>query len=521
MEAAAEAHRRSTGRRGRGTGMASSPTSSGAETPPPAGGRGSGAAAVARLSPPPRAVPDDDGATFPDAVPSPHSSVSSHTASSPDVLARGVLRTSQDLQTKARSSTSLGSQVMYGTRSYDLMYDMLFGIRLTTGRTSAMPLTDVVEEDFRDFTKLAVPRAGSDITPAHSSYDFKFKDYCPKVFRQLRERFGIDAADYMVSLTGDYVLTELSTPGKSGSVFFFSADERFIIKTVSKAEARHLLEILPTYCDHMMKNPHSLITRFFGLHRVKPFKGKKTHFVVMGNIFVPDREIAERYDLKGSTLGRTALEHGQDRSEVDVTTTFKDLDFRRKLLVSADKAKVFREQIVNDAEFLASMKIMDYSLLIGVHKEEPQGRRRQRPRSLSIRSAVDRKKDRTRAASMRLEPLNLDLDNLDLDHIPQEKTVSVFQRDEGGWGSLYSIEEGSREIYYLGIIDILTPYNGKKKLEHAYKSIKYDKNSISAVSPEQYAKRFVKFMLDIVEDSSVEGYSERPNQSGRSVPASM
>merc|ERR1711974_452335 len=107
------------------------------------------------------------------------------------------------------------------------------------------------------------------------------------------------------------------------------------------------------------------------------------------------------------------------------------------------------------------------------------------------------------------------------DHIPQEKTVSVFQSDEGGWGSLFSIEEGSREIYYLGIIDILTPYNWKKKLEHAYKSIKYDKNSITAVSPEQYAQRFVKFMLDIVEDSNIEGYSDRPSQSGRSVPASM
>ena len=30
--------------------------------------------------------------------------------------------------------------------------------------------------------------------PSH----FKFKEYCPIVFRNLRERFGIDDTDYMV-----------------------------------------------------------------------------------------------------------------------------------------------------------------------------------------------------------------------------------------------------------------------------------------------------------------------------------
>lgn len=34
--------------------------------------------------------------------------------------------------------------------------------------------------------------------PSH----FKFKEYCPQVFRNLRDRFGIDDQDYLVRLLG-------------------------------------------------------------------------------------------------------------------------------------------------------------------------------------------------------------------------------------------------------------------------------------------------------------------------------
>lgn len=40
---------------------------------------------------------------------------------------------------------------------------------------------------------------GDELTPG-AKYDFKFKDYAPWAFRQLREQFGIDPADYLVRL---------------------------------------------------------------------------------------------------------------------------------------------------------------------------------------------------------------------------------------------------------------------------------------------------------------------------------
>jgi hypothetical protein len=87
---------------------------------------------------------------------------------------------------------------------------------------------------------------GNELTPG-VMYDFKFKDYAPWVFRHLRETFHIDAADYMMSLTNKYILSELGSPGKSGSFFYYSSDYRFIIKTIPQSEHKFMRKILKEY----------------------------------------------------------------------------------------------------------------------------------------------------------------------------------------------------------------------------------------------------------------------------------
>ena len=44
--------------------------------------------------------------------------------------------------------------------------------------------------------------------------------------------------EYLLSICGDQALRELPSPGKSGSVFFLSHDDRFIIKTMRKEEVK-------------------------------------------------------------------------------------------------------------------------------------------------------------------------------------------------------------------------------------------------------------------------------------------
>jgi hypothetical protein len=82
--------------------------------------------------------------------------------------------------------------------NYVLMYDMLTGIRTAVSRCQAKPPRPLSALDFDATYKYAFDLTGSESTPS-SRYDFKFKDYGPWVFRSLRESFGIDTADYLVS----------------------------------------------------------------------------------------------------------------------------------------------------------------------------------------------------------------------------------------------------------------------------------------------------------------------------------
>lgn len=52
---------------------------------------------------------------------------------------------------------------------------------------------------------------------------------------------------FQVSLTSKYILSELGSPGKSGSFFYFSQDYRFIIKTIHHAEHKFMRKILKDY----------------------------------------------------------------------------------------------------------------------------------------------------------------------------------------------------------------------------------------------------------------------------------
>ena len=103
-----------------------------------------------------------------------------------------------------------------------------------------------------------------------------------------------------------------------------------MLKTISCSEFHHLRDILKDYYDHLAMYPHSLITRFFGLHKIKYTKllGTKVriYFVIMANVFKTSRDINLRYDLKGSSQGRRTKKNKDDY--VYSTVALKDLDFK-------------------------------------------------------------------------------------------------------------------------------------------------------------------------------------------------
>jgi len=211
------------------------------------------------------------------------------------------------------------------------------------------------------------------------------------VFRKLRERFGIDAGDYMLSLcgacltmlsgrsalmsappAGDMALRELSSPGKSGSVFFLSQDGQFIVKTMRKAEMVHLRSaVLRSYHAHVSEFPDSLLTRFFGLHRIKPHGGNNVRFVVMGNLLNTGHSVHRKYDLKGSTQGRLTKPPYDPAKKI-----LKDLDIDYTFTLDEGFAARLHAQLERDCRLLARLNIMDYSLLLGVHFQHRRGESR-------------------------------------------------------------------------------------------------------------------------------------------------
>jgi len=67
--------------------------------------------------------------------------------------------------------------------------------------------------------------------------------------------------------------------------------------------------------------------------------------------------------------------------------------------------------------------------------------------------------------------------------------------DGGKLSVLHGERKGDRAMYYLGLIDFLQPWTARKVLERRVKGwMGHDTDAISAVTPEEYAARFLKFL---------------------------
>lgn len=94
--------------------------------------------------------------------------------------------------------------------------------------------------------------------------------------------------------------------GKSGNFFFFTFDNKYLIKTMTDGDVENLLEILDKYIAHLEENPDSLLARYYGMFRVKTPFFSPQYFVLMKNVSQfqdPSKELY-KFDLKGSTYSR-------------------------------------------------------------------------------------------------------------------------------------------------------------------------------------------------------------------------
>ncbi len=263
----------------------------------------------------------------------------------------------------------------------------------------------------------------------------------------------------------------------------------------------------------------------------------------MRSVFHTEKKIDRVWDLKGSTVGRKSGEGESVLKDLDILEEGKKLRFR-----NGSEKKAFLMQLEVDSAFLATMGIMDYSLLLGLHNECDDDDdaccssggvggvdQKDTPRQSERKGGLDTG-DSSSAIKGSTEP------PLPMTNTPHRRNVLMRKtingsspprkpppsHPKGGGGgrsaprmksslpppsasasnpitsnSDLGIQGGTPlrpETYYCGIIDILQYYNARKMGETVIKKAAGgDADNISCVDPETYGKRFVKFIGDLVE----------------------
>uniref|UniRef100_A0A1L8DLV0 Putative phosphatidylinositol-4-phosphate 5-kinase n=1 Tax=Nyssomyia neivai TaxID=330878 RepID=A0A1L8DLV0_9DIPT len=410
-----------------------------------------------------------------------------------------------------------GGEITYKKiQTSQIMGSIQLGIQHTVGSLASKPKRDLLMMDFWEIETISFPPEGSSITPAHHYSEFRFKIYAPIAFRYFRDLFGIQPDDFMMSMCSS-PLRELSNPGASGSIFYLTDDDEFIIKTVQHKEGEFLQKLLPGYYMNLNQNPRTLLPKFFGLYCFQ-CNSKNVRLIVMNNLLPSYVRMHLKYDLKGSTYKRRASKAEMKKK----SPTYKDLDFMEHhpngIFLEADTYNALIKTIQRDCRVLESFKIMDYSLLVGVHNLDLSLKDKQEEKNAQMREnddfagessldgagdERDRRERRSGGATALNRSRSVNRQRLVAHSTAMESIQAASEpiddEDDVPPGGIPArSEKGERLLLFIGIIDILQSYRLKKKLEHTFKSIIHDGDTVSVCRPSFYAQRFQDFMAKTV-----------------------
>jgi 1-phosphatidylinositol-5-phosphate 4-kinase len=130
--------------------------------------------------------------------------------------------------------------------------------------------------------------------------------------------------------------------------------------------------IIFSFSKHIVETKgNTLLPHLLGMYRLT-VEDKENYLLVMRNVFTSKYKIHIKYDLKGSSVDRTATNKEKEKD----SPTFKDNDLiseGRSIAIGTEAKKEFMDKLTRDVDFLCGLKMMDYSLLIGVHDIEKAG----------------------------------------------------------------------------------------------------------------------------------------------------
>jgi len=330
----------------------------------------------------------------------------------------------------------------------------------------------------------------------HGALDssFTIEDFCPDLFCQMRNICRVSNEEYYNSICRlDVELLEFGANSKSGSFFFFSHDKKFMLKTAKKKEAETLIQMLPDLIARFEVAPQTLINPFLGLYHIF---GESLHdsflFVVMMNATQHNLPVHHAFDLKGSTHGRWA-----DPSE----HVGKDLNFEEEFVglgLKDDIAQDLLQTHADDVELLRKYTIVDYSVLLEVHDQQhtlntPSKRWKPKGDVTRVKIGGGPLDFNTPFAQQVSGSLGMQGMAFSVDALSRSCETVAWRPSTGIWSA------DGRFLYTVAIIDLLTPFGIKPKLEVIMNEViscgKGDE--FSKVPPEAYASRQIELMEDI------------------------
>ncbi|XP_040897805.1 phosphatidylinositol 4-phosphate 5-kinase-like protein 1 [Toxotes jaculatrix] len=395
-------------------------------------------------------------------------------------------------------------------------------------------LTSMIKEGMHAVIQGTMDTPGQDtLTAEHfkaeeaQTHDgFEMQTYAAPVFAKLRRSLDITEEEYMNSLCLGGCYLQFVSNSKSKADFFVTNDKRFFLKTQSRREVRFLLSNLQAYMDHLEKYPHSLMVRFLGVHRIVVPNQIKKYFVVMQSVFYPDERINIRYDIKGCAVGRWT---NPDTGGKQIIKVLKDRNFEGQCIALGPEKSWFTNQVKADAAFLQELNVLDYSVLLAhqpLHRDELEGKH-------SLANLVIRA---TKSLDLDVSPTGSDPPTIPLledtmgpdttdcgsgqpqaaaggtsEEIPlqeincpaKETSTELLQEFHKHHHRLLPncknaihVIDGPDRRYFVGIIDIFTVYNWKKRLENLWKHLRYPGRAFSTIRPAKYSHRFSQWIQD-------------------------
>lgn len=159
-----------------------------------------------------------------------------------------------------------------------------------------------------------------------------------KDFHKIIQMDGLEPEDIMQSLNLKDNIHNVFKAGQgagaSGSFFFFSHDNKLIIKTMRGSERWNAQEILKESITHYQKTQNnSILARIYGMFTIKTDSFTTVDFIVMQNTV----QLANKYnpklifDIKGNTRKRMLKIGAKDSNfwtkKLDYKGVLRDLNF--------------------------------------------------------------------------------------------------------------------------------------------------------------------------------------------------